>query len=386
MSISSAALAAAGESATKSSVDSIENTDNLDFLEKERSVPIDMTKPTPFSAVKKTDKNEFVIAPIPFLNPSQGWGLALVGQYIFTMNDDDSPPSIVAGGAFITEKHSTGAALGYLGKIHNDRWRLGAIIGTADIYYDFYGVGTSAADKNISIPIKQTGKFAGVQILNQIYDKLFVGLELLGVDLTTEVNPDHPEYNIGNEVLSIKNDFVSPDIKLEWDKRDDTFYPTHGFLSDLTMTFHSQAFHDNTDYQTYKISWNQYHEIATFDVLAWRAMARFAYGDVPFYDLSLYGQQGDLRGYETGKYRDKMMWAAQAEWRHRFTDRWGGVAFAGLGEVAPTVADFGSATILPSGGLGLRFRIASKNALDFRFDTAYGDHAISYYFSVGQAF
>ena len=40
-----------------------------------------------------------------------------------------------------------------------------------------------------------------------------------------------------------------------------------------------------------------------------------ANGRVPFYDQCLLGMSQDLRGYEAGRYRDRRMLAAQAEYR-----------------------------------------------------------------------
>lgn len=359
--------------------------ESADLPVDEKSVPMNPAQPTPFNVLHKKDKNEFVIAPIPFLNPSQGWGIALVGQYIFTLKEDESPPSIVGGGAFYTEKHSYGGGLAYSGKLANDQWRVGLATGKATVFYDFYGIGYNQNKQDISIPLKQEIEFAGVRLMKQITNRLFLGIEMIGAKINTGIETENIPADLADNLIA-KTDFVAPNLKAERDTRNDSFYPTGGSLLDLQAEFHSEELHDKSTYQIYKTSWNQFFQLAPFSVFAYRLMARLAYGNVPFYSLSMFGQGGDLRGYETGKYRDKMMWAAQGEYRYRFTDRWGGVAFAGAGQLAPEVSDFDGAPFLGSGGLGLRFRIAQKNPVDFRFDTAYGDQKISYYFSVGQAF
>lgn len=361
-------------------------TTNSEMTEEERGLPVDVSAPTPVNPIKKRDKDEFVIAPIPFLNPSQGWGLALVGQYIFTMEDDSSPPSIVAGGAFYTEKHSYGGVLGYLGKLRNDHWRLGLLTGKATIFYNFYGIGYDENKKNFAIPIEQNISFVGLQVLYRVAERVFTGIQFLGAGLKTSISTSDPQYESAAAELSTESKFFAPIIKIQRDARNDTFYPTDGSLSNISAEFHQESWGDIDTYQIYKLDWNQYLKVADFDVLAYRVMTRLTYGNVPFYDLSSFGMQSDLRGFESGKYRDKMMWAGQGEWRHRFTDRWGSVAFAGLGEVAPSFSEFKYSKVLTSGGLGARFRIADKNPVDFRFDVAYGDKNVSYYFSVGQAF
>jgi outer membrane translocation and assembly module TamA len=108
-------------------------------------------------------------------------------------------------------------------------------------------------------------------------------------------------------------------------------------------------------------------------------------GDVPFYDMAMFGMGPDLRGFKAGKYRDKILWDAQGEYRHRFTDHWGAVAFAGLGDVLGKMSELTLKNVLWSGGVGARYRLGKDNPVDFSVDVAHGDDW-AWYFSVNQAF
>jgi len=121
-------------------------------------------------------------------------------------------------------------------------------------------------------------------------------------------------------------------------------------------------------------------------VLALRAYGRFTAGRVPFFDLCLFGAGSDLRGYTAGQYRDRMMLAAQAEYRLELPKRFGLVAFAGVGEVAPSLGEFNTKDLLPSAGGGLRYTIATKNHVNLRLDYAVGKDSTALYFGVGEAF
>ena len=81
------------------------------------------------------------------------------------------------------------------------------------------------------------------------------------------------------------------------------------------------------------------------------------------------------------------MFAVQAELRARFTPRWGGVVFAGIGEVAPDFGDMNSSDLLPAGGVGVRWMAAPENRVNIRADLAWGqgDEAL-FYLSIGEAF
>ena len=109
-----------------------------------------------------------------------------------------------------------------------------------------------------------------------------------------------------------------------------------------------------------------------------------AAGDAPFFLFPAFGAGSDLRGYQTGTYRNRFLFAAQAEYRWRFAERWGAVGFAGVGTVNDEFLDWG--TTLPSIGGGLRFVIAPKNDMSLRFDIARGRDDTEFYLGIGEAF
>lgn len=92
-----------------------------------------------------------------------------------------------------------------------------------------------------------------------------------------------------------------------------------------------------------------------------------------------------MRGYESGRYRDKMMYALQSEYRWQVNDSWILTGFAGFGEVAEDVSDFGN-NFLPAAGLGMRYVISKKHRVGLSVDIAVGDNGTEFYFGVGEAF
>src|SRR5687768_8898311 len=60
---------------------------------------------------------------------------------------------------------------------------------------------------------------------------------------------------------------------------------------------------------------NIYRPLGPRTVIAGRASLCGVSDGAPFYDLCMYGASNDLRGYETGRYRDGATWAAQVELR-----------------------------------------------------------------------
>jgi outer membrane protein assembly factor BamA len=169
---------------------------------------------------------------------------------------------------------------------------------------------------------------------------------------------------------------------VQWDSRDDQFYPTKGQYASLSAMFYG----GDHNYQIYSLAWNSYHSLDENQILAFRAYFRSADGDVPFYALSQFGLRSDLRGYKSGKYRDRDMFAGQVEYRGLLRDPWGFVAFAGAGEVAPSYGDFNTENILASVGAGLRYRLGKAHPVNLRFDWACGKDGGVSYLSVNEAF
>jgi outer membrane protein assembly factor BamA len=162
--------------------------------------------------------------------------------------------------------------------------------------------------------------------------------------------------------------------------------PTKGTLLDFTSDFFDQAWGSRREYQTYKVAYNGFRQIKDRQVLAYRAMACSANGSVPFYDLCLFGFNSDLRGYTTGEFQNRRMFAGQAEYRVQLPKRLGVVAFGGVGGVARKWGDFRSDQLLPAAGAGLRFNLDKKNHINYRIDFAYGREGGTISIGVAEAF
>jgi len=332
---------------------------------------------------------EFVGAPIPFRNPTVGWGVAVVGSYIFPLKESDraSPPSSVALGGLYAENGSYAVFGGMRGYFDQDNWRF--LVGGAygEFNYDFYGIGVGPGESNLSIPLKQ--RFLGTvfELMGRPFERFYIGPRYVYgyAEISTDFNFPLPP---GVELPPLQTDATISAIglRMQRDTRNSTFYPTIGSLLDLTADFHDPSWGDSFEYQILKTAYNQYISYSEKTILAVRAYGQFTFGDVPFWALSQYGQRSDLRGYQVGRYQDRMMYTLQAEYRWNFARRWGAVAFAGTGAVAEKISDFSLDNMLPSIGLGARFTLAPKNRINLRFDVAYGRDGTEYYFAIGEAF
>jgi len=130
-----------------------------------------------------------------------------------------------------------------------------------------------------------------------------------------------------------------------------------------------------------------YRRVNSRTVLAGKAALCSVNGQVPYYDMCLFGSSADLRGYPAGRYRDEASWAVQGELRHNLSTRWGIIAFAGVGGIAPSIGGFfDEGNLLPAAGGGVRYRPFKGNDVQLRIDIAVGKNDNGIYVGIGEAF
>jgi len=345
------------------------------------------TVPLPASTTA-TNQNEFVVAPIPSYRPTFGWGLAFGTAYIYRPESvsADHPPWVTGLGAFYTDNGSWGGGAAHKMNWDEDQWRLLGALAYADLRYDFYGVGEAAGRGKESIPLRQTAGGGVLELLRGVGGHWYVGGRYTRANVQTgldgDVEPLPPAFQ--HVPFKFDSQLSGLGLRVQRDTRDSTFYPTSGSLLDFDANFFASALGSDFEYQSYVLAYNHYFSIATHHVLAVRGYGQATGGDAPFFALASFGSGADLRGYTPGRYRDKLMVAAQAEYRWRVTSRIGVVAFGGAGSVAPEIGEF--ERLLPSIGFGFRFVIAKENNVSMRFDAAWGRDEHSVYIGVGEAF
>jgi hypothetical protein len=140
-------------------------------------------------------------------------------------------------------------------------------------------------------------------------------------------------------------------------------------------------------FETYKLNFNKYWNLAQNQVLASGSFVCFAGGEPPFYGNCIYGTNSQLRGYTAGRYLDRYMFGTQLEYRLVLPKRFGLAGFGGLGEVVPGGNQpFRTKNFLPSGGGGVRFELSKKYHVNLRVDFAQGKDTHTWSMGVGEAF
>lgn len=331
---------------------------------------------------------EWVLAPIPFSNQAIHFGVVPVAQYVFRVDpaDKESPPSFVAAAG--NRGHNGARGLSEVEPI--------SISSRIDIASQrFTDTAASAMTSTVSALRPARENSSPYARLFRLFDHLYLGPRFnyrnlsAGLDESSDsqLPPSVDPADLGSHFTEFS---LGP--KLLHDTRNDVFYPTtgHSFQFDADL-FHAErtsaVFPDKTEnYQNYKPAYNHYLPLTPKQMLAVRGMICTVQGSAPFFDLCQFGMQSDIRGYQPGRYRDRRMFAAQAEYRNATTKRIGFVIFFGIGEVAHNWSAFTASGLLPAGGPGLRINMSKKQRINMRIDTGYGKDGWSWNCSLGEAF
>ena len=342
---------------------------------------------TSFSQKKeKKDKEErnFKFAGIPMIGYNRtvefSFGLLLNGYYKVNRNDTISPSSSTSLiGMYTTNKSYFGAVVQQF-YFKEDKWRLKLIGGFGNanlqVYHQFDQAG-QYIDYTTLISI------LSLDAKRRIYKKLYVGLNgsLMNANTTFDIsNPETGEQVVDEQVLN------NGGVNLLWDSRDNVNYPIKGLHVFLNSYFYEKWMGNDSSFMQIEFSYNFYMNFKSERrVLLLRYYSKSSFGEVPFQGQNVV-RGDDIRGYSQGKYRDNQIYTYQAEYRHRFKNRFGFVAFAGIAAAVPDMLSLLNTTYLPGIGVGARFMLIEKEKINMGIDVAVGRDDWSLTFRIGEAF
>ena len=360
-----------------------EQVPELDSAMEDRAGGMSLSPP-----VKEENASEWVFLPVPKASPAIGGGLQLIGARFFQM-DPKSQPSVLGAGAGYYSSETWFVGAGGSVNFSEDRWRVSGGVAYLDAKYDFYGIGNDAGDNGFRIPLRQTGTAASIKLLRHVGANWYVGGGYRYFDSQAGLNLSLPQFPEFEEILNKGVHIVSagPTLAASYDTRDLNMNPRSGTYITIDAIFPSKTFGSDSNYDRVKIKLNRFWPATETITVAGRITACGASSNTPFFDLCYFGSDNDLRGYVVGRYQDLTMLSAQGEVRVQFRPRWGGVVFAGLGQVAPTFGEMTDDNLLPAGGFGVRWMAAPKNKVNIRADVAWGEDGDAlFYLSIGEAF
>jgi hypothetical protein len=155
------------------------------------------------------------------------------------------------------------------------------------------------------------------------------------------------------------------------DSRDFPFSAHRGAYAEIYYQYHIPVLGDNYNYGEWMIDLRKYYPVSKQNTLAFQVMSRSTIGNVPLRELPRLGSSNLMRGFFTGRFRDKSFTAAQSEFRFHIWRWLSGAGFGAVGIVGESIGNYepNSYTRYAGGG-GLRFLVNKKNRMILRLDYA----------------
>ena len=251
----------------------------------------------------------------------------------------------------------------------------------------YYGIGNALPVSNKELISYSQFSFEHLA-LRKVYKKLYLGL---GYRYTNLFNMSSTPAGVLDQSRTYGyNGMVTSAIQtaLSLDSRNNIYNCSKGALIRIKANFNAKTIGSNLTFQTYEIDLRTY--IKPFknrrDVLAFQGYGYFSVGTVPWSEMGALGSDVIMRGYYSGRYRNKDYVAVQAEYRLTVNKLFGVVLFAGTGEVANDLNTFTIPGLKPNAGTGLRINIDRKELMNLRLDYGFGYHTSNFYFAVTEAF
>lgn len=317
-----------------------------------------------------------VVAPVPFSSPMIGSGLGLGAGYLFKTSPD-AKTSVIGLGGLRSDNGSQAAAAMVSFAFPGNRWLVKAFAARADAAYDLYtGLGV--------LPVSQDGSLVRINAAYGVTPDVSAGIVLRYLE--TRVAPDAgllPAALQADASLEIGTFGLS----LDWDRRDDSDYPTRGSrLTAFATRSHALGGLSRRYDKGYAIL-DGYRPLGRHGVLALRGTICAASGGTPFFDQCSIGATDNMRGFNSTQFIGPRSASLQAEYRRRFSKRWGGVVFAGTGWTGAEFGDLTRGGSHSAAGAGIRYRVSKKFPVDFSVDVSRSNaQETQLYVYVGQRF
>jgi hypothetical protein len=253
----------------------------------------------------------------------------------------------------------------------------------------YYGIGPNTENREPAL-IDANYVLVRQRVLRKLIPNLFLGPE---VDYQQLYNTRFNQPENGNEfdqpLGSNGGKNLGLGAALVFDNRHNVLNVRDGKFAELAFLTYRRDLLSDHNFYGFNLDIRSSHPTNSRNVFAWQVVGNFMSGNVPFNQLALMGGEMIMRGYYSGRYRDKNMIAAQAEHRwlpFKFSRRFGGTVFGAAAVVAPKVNEFSWKNIHPSGGVGLRYLLFPKKDIYLRLDVGFTKDGPGFYLFTGEAF
>ncbi|MGV3761109.1 BamA/TamA family outer membrane protein [Parapedobacter sp.] len=327
------------------------------------------------SPEKDTSRSAGFVA-LPALGYAQETGLefGLAGVYNFYMNKTDTAirtSNVTFIGTFTTRRQTNL-------KLESDIWTTGnrhhyiSELRFRNFPFNFYGLGneTAAQDEDV--------------VLMQLIRVRLEGERELAPDYYGGLNVAYERYHFSDRESGGIFDTLQPygydggyhfilGVSQLYDTRNRNTYTTRGHYARVKYAY-SPGFGGGSNFRgsLVDVDLRTFVPLTRALTLGLNAHYKTTFGHrVPFYVYPELGGDMMMRGYYSGRYRDRSLLAAQGELRYRFHPRLGVAGFAGTGSTYHR--GLSNTRFVPSFGGGIRYFFDLEHQSSVRLEYGFGE-------------
>ena len=327
---------------------------------------------------------QFIPLPVIFYTPETHVAYGLLGVCLFR-TDGEARTSNVDFAVIHTQNAQTVIEPTYTIFTKHEKYLIRGMLLYTKFPELYYGIGPgTTSDQEELISYKSLRAYN--RFLRQLKPGWFVGIQqqyFKTFDVYRSSNRQLPAQTLIGGLGSVVNGLGLASLV---DTRDNIYSPVRGWYADASFMIYNQGLGSEFTFTNYLFDIRHYQSLSPNTVVAGQVYLNLNVGEVPFKQAATLGGSSLLRGYYNGRYRDNNALIVQAEIRQHLFWRVGGVAFAGVGDVAHKINQFEVADLKPTGGLGLRYLISRKEHLNIRVDAAVGNKTHGFYVNISEAF
>ena len=346
------------------------------------------------SAEKDTSRSAgFVIVPALGYAQETGLEFGVASMYNFYVNKADASirtSNVTFIGTFTTQRQTNL-------KLESDIWTTGnrnhyiAELRYRNFPFNFYGLGNKTAGQDKDV------------VLMQLIRIRLEGERKLAPNYYAGLNIAYERYHFSDKEAGGIFDTHAPygreggyhlllGISQVYDSRNHNTYTTKGHYARLKYAYSPGiGGSDNFRGNLIDVDLRTFFPLTNALTLGLNAQYNTTFGDrIPFYVYRELGGDMMMRGYYSGRYRDRTLLAAQSELRYRFHSRLGVAGFVGTGS---TYHDgLSNSRFIPSYGGGVRYFFDLEHQSSIRVEYGFGEKRAGekrqggFYLSLSEAF
>jgi hypothetical protein len=338
-----------------------------------------------FDTISK-EKPQFLAYPIVAYSPETSLEVGISSVYVrYAKNDTNNRLSEINTFAFYTLAKQFGILNEHALYSDKNRYFLLGKLKFQSFPLSYWGIGPRT-DKDKDAIVDGVQFQFKERFLTKVKGPFYLGLETDFQSLT-KIRFEDSVPNLTLPIGSTGSSNFGLGLGFVFDQRHNVLNVRDAFFGEIAYLNYGLI--SPLNFEIVSMDFRFFHPIRKRNVLAFQAIGQLSKGNVPFNQLGLLGGDMMMRGYYTGRFRDKQLMATQLEYRmlpFSFAKRFGATVFASTGMVAPSIMAFDSRNLKLAGGAGLRFLLFPKKDIYTRIDFAFTNEGNGFYIFIGESF